>query len=153
MCCDRNVRALSDFDYEFYFVEREYGRRALSAPTIVSVDLDPISAVPDLIADDTSQAIDTVSLFSALRYTPFRCIAFCAVAAGGDKCFGHHQHAWSRDNSLLHCLLESDVSVFGAFSSQVADSRETCLQSVAQMIRRARNTQGQRLLCHLIVPP
>src|SRR5690349_21683050 len=62
-------RASRDGNDQADLVFRDRGARfAVRPPPIVRVDLDPISAVLDLIAHDARQPVDAVGLLGALRY-------------------------------------------------------------------------------------
>src|SRR5207253_7222033 len=55
-------------------------------------------------------------------------------------------------DALLDSLFETDVCVTRAFSSEIANRREACLQSVAQVVRCSCDAQTQRFARHLVVP-
>src|SRR5262245_14260404 len=121
MSCDRNVRTLRCLNNEFNFIQRESWCSTLSSPAIVSVDLDPVGAMSDLIADDTSQTVDAVGFFGALWNTPFRSVALWSITARRHYCPGRDDHARSGNDSLLHGLLESNIGVARAFSTKISN--------------------------------
>ena len=150
---DGDAGALGGLDGEFHFVERKGGARAgAGAPAVVAVELDPIGAVADLVADDAGQAVDAVGLFGALRDAPFEGESFGRVTAGGDDGAGGGEDSRAGDDALVDGLLEFDVGVGGALGAEIADGGEARHESGAQVIDGAGGAQGESLVRDLIVP-
>ena len=89
------LRAVSTM--EVSSAERE-GRRGLAAraPAVVGVDLDPVRAVADLIADDADERV-AVGFLRALRHAPLEREALRIVAAGRDDRARGDEHARDRE--------------------------------------------------------
>src|SRR5271165_5034096 len=148
-----NSGAPGGFDRQLHLVERESGMRAwIRTPAVIAIEFDPIRAMPDLVAHDTDEAVYAVSLFSALRHAPLERKALGAVASGGDDRAGRSQDARTRNNSLLYRLLQFDVGISRAFSSEIANRGEAGQQRVAQVVDRASRAKRQPFLSYLIVP-
>ena len=141
---DGDAGAPGGLDGELHFVERKGGARAgAGAPAIVAVELDPIGAMADLVADDAGQAVDAVGLFGALRDAPFERESFGRVAAGGDDGAGGGEDPRAGDDALIDGLLEFDIGVGRAFGAEVADGGEARHERGAEMIDGAGGAQGE----------
>src|SRR5207248_11293921 len=66
--------------------------RRSSDLSIVAVQLDPVGASADLIADDARQAVDAVGFFGPLRHAPFG-DELRLIASRGDDGFRRREHA------------------------------------------------------------
>ena len=121
------------------------------SPSIVAVQLDPVGASADLIADDARQAVDAVGFFGPLRHAPFG-DELRLIASRGDDGFRRREHARTGHDALIHGLLQFDVGVLGPFGAEIANRGEAGHERVPQMVRCARDAQGQRFARHLIVP-
>src|SRR5215469_5413728 len=106
---DRSTAAAGRVDDYLQFFLRE-SRRCLIviAPSIVGVNLYPICAVSNLIANDANQVL-TVSFFAALRDSPFGRIAFRTIAARCDDRPRDDDHSRTGNNALLNGLFQTYV--------------------------------------------
>ncbi len=140
-------------DGQLHLLQREGGVRARKrAPAVVAVELDPIGAVADLVAHHAREAIDAVGFFGALRDAPFERESLGGVAAGGDDGARRGEHARTRNDALVHGLLELDIGVAGALGAQVAHGGEAGHERGAQVVDGARGAQSEALMRHLVVP-
>ena len=150
---DRDAGALRGLHRELHFLEREGGMRAgPGAPAVVAVELDPIGAVADLVADHADERVDAVGLLGALGHAEFEREALGRVAAGGDDGARGGEHARAGNDALIDGLLELDIGVAGALGAEVAHGGEAGHQGGAQMIDGAGGAQGEALVHHLVVP-
>src|ERR1017187_8853873 len=99
------------------------GCRYRYAPAIVAVQLDPIGAMPDLVAHHTDQAVDAVGLLGALRHAPFQRESFGRVTARRHDGARGGENSRTRDDALIHRLLEFHIGVTRALGAQIADRR------------------------------
>ena len=90
----------------------------------VSIDLDPVSPLADLVPHNTNQGVDPISLLGALGNSELRGKPFGRVATGGHDRTSHDQHPRPGNNALADCLLEPNIGVPGPFRSQIADRCE-----------------------------
>ena len=123
----------------------------LAAHRGVGVDLDPVGAAADLVADDPDEVV-AVGLLDPLRDRQLGREALRPVAAGRGDRSGRDDHPGARDDPLLDRPLQPDVGITGALGPEVADRREARLQDRPEVDRRPRHPQRQRLLQDLIVP-
>src|SRR5262245_28651678 len=101
MGSDGASAAFRGLDDQFQLVERECGLGfTVWSPSEIGVDLDPVGASADLIANDTSQAVDAIGFFGALRNAPLRRITLRCIAAGCDDRACDGEHARTRDDAL-----------------------------------------------------
>ena len=116
-------------DYELTVADRDPARmdyvKEANFPNVkcVQADLSDSSAVADLIANYTRDAVD-VGLFRALRNAPFECETLWLIAARGDDRARGGENPGPRNDFLIHGLLQSHIGVTRAFGSQVADGGE-----------------------------
>src|SRR5207237_6948825 len=140
---DRNAGAVRNLNCEFHLFQREgCVRRAARAPAVIGVKFYPVRAFANLFAHDTRQAVDAVRLFRALRHIPFRSVAFRSITSARDDRARRYKQPRSRNYSLIHRLLQSDVSVTRALGAEIAERREAGEQSAAQVIRSPRNSEA-----------
>src|SRR2546426_4033936 len=124
MCGDCAPAALRGLDDKFHFVQRERGLSfAVWAPAIIGVDLDPVGAFSNLVADDTNEAIDAIGLLGALGHSPLRHVTLRSVTAGRDNGAGHYEHARAGDDALRHSISQADISITGSFRAKVTNGR------------------------------
>src|SRR5207247_4089865 len=108
------------------------------------VYLDPVGAYPDLVAQETREAVDAVRFLRALRDVPFG-DELRLVAAGRDDGFRRCQDARAGNEALVDRLFQLDVRVLRAFGAEISDRGEAGQERRAQMIRRPRHAQGEAL--------
>src|ERR1041385_4810811 len=96
-----NACAVGNFNRYFHLLQREGRMRAAAcAPTVVGVELDPISSMAYLIAHDARQFISSARFFRALRHGPFGRVTFGAVTAGRDDRTGSYKQTRAGNDSL-----------------------------------------------------
>ena len=120
-------------------VDRErWPRLAAGAPAVVRIDLDPVGAIPDLLAHHARERLDAGGLFGALRDASARIEAPRPVAPGGDDGPGHDDPPRSGDDALIDGLLEPDIGGRRALGAEIADGGEAREERVTGVIRGAR---------------
>jgi hypothetical protein len=150
---DSAAAAPCGIDDQFEFVERECRRGfGVRCPTVIRVDLYPVRAFTDLIANNTNQTVHSVGFLGALRNAPFGCVAFRGIAARGHDRARYGKHAWPRYDALRNRVAQADIGISRSFRSKIPNGGETGEQRVAQMICRSRHAQCQCLVGNLIVP-
>src|SRR5262249_4217768 len=122
-------------DNHLELLQRERGSGFLAGtPAKVGVDLDPVGAVADLVADHAAQRLDAVGLLGALRNREAGSEAPGSVAASGDDGARDDEQARAGDDVLVDGLLQADVGVAGSLRAEVAESGEAGQQTVASMV-------------------
>ena len=124
-------------DQRLQLLQRE-GRllRAVRAPAVVGVHLDPVGAVPGLLAHGANHLGDAARLLRALRRAaqsgaqPAR---RRTVAGGGHDGARRHEQARAGDQALLDGALQRDVGVPRALGAQVAQRGEAGQQRGARL--------------------
>src|SRR5262249_37774121 len=143
---------LRDLDGQLQLVERK-GRLGVAArsPSIVGVELDPLCALADLIANDARQAVDAVRFLRALRRIPLRHELRLIRSCGDDGASGRENPRTGND-VLLDGLLELDVRIARAFSAEITNGCEARLQCRLEMVSRASDAQREAFARHLVHP-
>src|SRR5439155_5572960 len=101
---------------QFELIERKRRLRASArSPAVVGVHLDPICALPDLIADDAHQIVDAAGFLCPLRHFPRWRKPSRSVAASRDDRTRDDEHARTWEDSLFDGLFDADVGLAGAF--------------------------------------
>jgi hypothetical protein len=127
-------------------------RPRVRTPAIIAVQLDPIGAVPDLVANHADQAIHAIGLFGALRDAPLERKTLGRVTTGGDDGAGGSENSRPGNDALVDGLLEFHIRVTGAFGSEIAHGSESGEQGGIEMVHGARHAQRQAFMRHLVVP-
>src|SRR5262245_66302149 len=98
-------RVYDHFDFLLGECRRGFSARS---PSVIRIDLDPVGAMADLIANDADDIV-AVCFFGALRNFPLGREAFRTVTARSHDGARRREHSGSRYDSLLYSLLHSDT--------------------------------------------
>ena len=115
------------------------------------VDFDPVGAMIKLFARRFSRFDRPINNLHSLRHLQFRCIAFEVVSASGRNSTCRHKQARAGNCAFRDRLFDSDVAVACAFGFDVAQRRESLLESPAAGNGRARRSQRNTRLQNVCV--
>ena len=132
------------------FGERRF-RFAVRAPAVVTVELDPVGTLADLVTDHPREPIHAIGFFRAEGHVTLRG-ATGPIGAGGNDGARACENAGTRDNALPDGITEADVRITGAFGAEIALRGDTGIERRARGDGGARNPERQRLVQHLPVP-
>src|SRR5258708_10986384 len=96
--------------------------------TMRHVDLDPVSAVINLLARDLAQFDWTIAELRALGDDNVRIVAFQRISAGNRDRARHHEQARAGNVSGIDGLLDADVAVTTPFVLNLSQPAQPPLQ-------------------------
>src|SRR6185312_11690295 len=96
--------------------------------TAIGINLDPIGAETDLLADCLARLIRAIHQLNTMRHLNFRTVALKRVRA----CYVHGArgdlHARAGNDAVVDGFLEIGVGVAGALGFEVADGGESVIE-------------------------
>jgi hypothetical protein len=122
-----------------------------TGPARVGVDLDPVGAVGDLLADRLAAAVRAVADLDAGREAPVGTEAQDRIRAGRRERGARDLEPRARDDALVHRVAQRDVAVTHALGLEVAQRREAVLERDLQGSHRAGDPVRRVLLQNLVV--
>ena len=124
---------------------------ALQVILAVAVELDPVGAVLDLLADRLADLVGAVDDLHALGHLQLPRVAQQRIHAGRREGPGRDEHAGAGDDAPLDRPLHVHVGVHGPLGLQVADGREAVHQGGPGGDGGPDGAVGDRLLEQLLV--
>src|SRR5581483_6317958 len=87
----------------------------------IGINLDPVSAVANLLADSLASIFYTIHYLHAMRHWHFRRISLQRIRAGYIHGARSDPHARSRNNAIVDGFLQVNIGVPGAFGFKIAN--------------------------------
>src|SRR5436853_4110669 len=115
------------------------------------VDLDPVSAVVELLARSFARFNRTVNQLRAFGNGNVRVVAFERISAGRRNRASDAEDARSGNDAFIHGALDAHVAVSRAFSLEIADGGKTLFECAASRDGRAGGTIRDLKLQELVI--
>ena len=143
-------------DDGFHLLERECRsarQRAVLLHEVraIGVDLDPVGAVRELLANRFASALDAIHNLHAHRKRHFRRISARAVAAGHRHRSRRHKQSRTGNHAVGNRALHIDIRVHRALGLEVAQRGESVIEGDPDRAARAERAVRHRLAEELFI--
>src|SRR5262249_60837040 len=98
----------------------------IRSPAVIGIDLDPVGAPADLIANDARQAVDSIGFLGALRNAPLGSITLRGIATRCHDRARDGEHARTGDDALSDGVPHATIGISRALRPEIANGCETC---------------------------